>query len=395
MINKLRRKFIILAMCAVFAALFIIIGVINIINYANVMSSIDDVVSVLKEGGGAFIGPGWPPYSELPYQTRYFTVVLNGNGEVVMANTAQIAAVTPEQAAEYAQDLFAKEKADGFVGVYRYSALVIEHRYLMYIFVDCTKDLDNFRNFLLISSAVGAGGFVLALLPIIIFSRKIVKPVAESYDKQKRFITDAGHEIKTPLTIIGADAEVIEMTYGKNEWSDGIKSEIKRLTSLTEKLVFLARMDEPNRKMTVIEFNISDSVEESVKPFEAVAASKGISIHCDIEKNLSYSGDEGMIRQLTELLVDNAVKYSSGDVSVKLAAASNKIHLVVSNPCDDLKDGDLDYLFERFRRGDASHNSGTGGHGIGLSVAQTIVAAHKGKISANKRDGIVAFSVVL
>lgn len=399
MLKGLRRKFIIVAMCSVFAVLVLLIGIINAVNYVNVVGNADAIVNVLKEGGGIF-GKDWlldkPLSPETPYETRFFTVLLNVRGEAEFANVDYIAAVSKHEAAGYAEELSAKGKTSGFYGNYRYGACGTELGGTMYIFVDCTKELTSFNSFLLASVVVGVVGFALVFALVFFFSEKVMKPVADSYAKQRRFITDASHEIKTPLTIIGADAEVLEMQDGENEWTASIKNEVKRLSSLTEKLVFLARMDEDGQELNAIDFSISDAVDETVRSFEAVALSRGLTLEWNVRKNLTYCGDEAMIRQMTSLLVDNAMKYSEegGAVSVELQPAGNKLQLTVVNTAE-IKNGDLDILFERFYRSDSSRNSETGGHGIGLSVVRAIVNAHRGKISAKCEDKRVVFTVVL
>lgn len=407
MIKRLRKKFIIVTTCSVLAVLALIVGIINIVNYADVVKNSDRIVALLKDGNGTFNGNGEPPdgnfddgpqpmLPETPFETRYFTVVLDESGKVKTVNTDRIVSVNRSQAADYALTLYDKKKQAGFYGNYRYGTKTVEENDTMYIFVDCTRELTSFKTFMLVSFAVGTSAFIAVFLLVFFLSSRVMKPIADSYAKQKRFITDASHEIKTPLTVISADAEVLEMQGIVNEWTESIKDQVKRLTSLTEKLVFLARMDEENKRLTATDFSLSDAVEETIKPFFAVAVTKGLTLESDIQKNVSYCGDEALLRQLISLLVDNALKYSdaSGRVAVHLKTAGSKIQIDVSNPAKDLN-GDLSILFERFYRNDGSRNSETGGHGIGLSVAKAIVTAHRGKITARGENGKVVFTVTL
>ena len=411
MIKKIRRKFIIIAMCSVFAVLALIIGVINVVNYVNVVNNSDSLVQMLKDGNGGFGGMGGdggnggdgttePPQKpmspETPFEPRFFTVEFNNDGNVVRVNTEKIAAISEEQAQAYATDVYQRNSAKGFYGKLRYGCATTTQGGTLYVFVDCTRELAGFNSFLWISIAVSAGGFAVVFLLVYFLSKKILTPITESYSKQKSFITNVSHDIKTPLTIIGADAEVLEMQYGENEWTASVKSEVKRLASLTEKLVFLSRMDEDS-SFKPIDFGISETVKETVKAFEAVAFAQGKALSLNAQENLTCCGDEVMISQMLSLLVDNAIKYadSGSEISVYLYEAANKIHLTVQNKSSDLPDGNLDYLFERFYRSDKSRNSETGGHGIGLSVVQSIVTAHKGKITAKKENDIVTFAIVL
>lgn len=405
MIKQLRRKFIIIAMCSVSIVFLSIIGIINIINYSKVVNNADNLVEILKNGNGNFgrndgkFMKSHPPMSpETPFETRFFSVEVNKNGEIIAINLENIAAVDNEnEAKECIIGLNRKKSSSGFYGNYRYGIFSTPLGGKLYIFVDCTRELTGFRNFLLISAIVSISGLVLVFLLVYFLSGKIMKPIAESYSKKKQFITDASHEIKTPLTIISADTEILEIEHGENEWTSSIKSQIKRLISLTEKLVFLARMNEENKVIKFMEFSISDVVEDTVKSFETVALLQSTPFVCNIEKNISYFGEESMMKQMISLLVDNAIKYSDKDnnIYIELNKTSNKIQFIIKNRNSELLEGNLEYLFERFYRNDQSRNSETGGHGIGLSVVQSIVAVHKGKIVAKNEKGEISFVVTL
>ncbi|MBQ1609245.1 MAG: HAMP domain-containing histidine kinase [Lachnospiraceae bacterium] len=241
----------------------------------------------------------------------------------------------------------------------------------------------------LIVSAIGALSY---LVLVLIFSKIVLRPVAESYEKQKRFITDASHEIKTPLAIIDANTEVIEMEAGESEWTKSIRNQIKRLTSLTEKLVFLSRMDEESTKLEMREFNLSELVDETLDSYEAVAISKGKELERIIAPEVRYYGDETNLRQMLSLLLDNAMKYSDehGTIRVKMeriTKGKQRCKLTVYNTVESIEVGNHDAYFERFYRADESRSTKTGGHGIGLSVVKAIVQAHHGKVTAESKDG--------
>ena len=394
MFRKVRKKFVIVAVCSVFIVMLCILGTINIVNYTKVVNNADEIIDILKEGNGEFGNfPGQDFSPEMPFSTRYFTVTLAPDGKVVRMN--KIVSVSVEEAASYATELSAKGKASGFYGNFRYGVLSMHTGETMYLFVDCFVELESFNNFLLASIVIGSVGVAVVFVLVFIFSGRIMKPVAESYRKQKQFITDAGHEIKTPLTVIGANTELIEMLSGESEWTKGIKEQIERLKNLTEKLIFLAKTEEQTN-ISMFEFSLTDAVRETIQSFAAVAASRNISLTTDIQNDLCYIGNEEMIRQLVSLLTDNALKYTDGDtVAVTLRAENGKRILETRNRASYMRDGSLNGVFERFARGDSSRNSQTGGQGIGLSVSQAIVEAHKGKIKGECRSGIVTFTVIL
>lgn len=236
---------------------------------------------------------------------------------------------------------------------------------------------------------VSLAGLGAVLVLVVIFSRIVFRPVEESIRKQKRFITDASHELKTPLTIIDANTEVMEMESGESQWTKSTRKQIVRLSALVQQLVTLTRLDEDRGLEEKTEFDFSDTVEDVVQPYEAPAQVQGKNLQLTVKPGIIYRGNEKSIRQLLGILMDNAMKYSSenAEISVSLKKKGKKILLEIYNDAEDLPEGRLDILFERFYRLDSSRNSSTGGSGIGLSVAQAIVQAHKGKITAENKTG--------
>lgn len=407
MLKSLRRKFILIAMGSVTAVLALIIGVINTANYRSVVNIAGERLALIELGGGFFPeldffrlpgrGFGGRLNEDAVFDTRYFTVTVNSSGTITAINTGWIAAVDADTAGEMALSLWSKNKTEGFLSNYRYKADAV-YGGTRYIFLDCGRELETFFSFFTASCLVSALGLILVFLLVLIFSKIALRPVEESLQKQKRFITDASHEIKTPLAVISAANEVIALESGESEWTKSIDKQIKRLTSLTEKLVFLSRMDEESYKPTVAPFDLSKAVEETALSFEAVAQVRNRALTLDVQEGIRYAGDEGNIRQLTSLLVDNALKYSDegGYIHLHLTKSGRNAVFTVENSVEEIEKGDLSILFERFYRADTSRSSKTGGQGIGLSVAQAIVWAHKGKITAHSPDGKrVIFTVTL
>lgn len=330
---------------------------------------------------------------ETPFETRYFSVLLYANGNVSTIDTGKIASVSTSDAGDYATSLYGKGKTKGFIDQYKYLSVSTTNtngdNMVLYVFINCSKELMTIRTYALASIGISIIGLLVVFVLVCFFSKTVTKPMAESYEKQKRFITDASHEIKTPLTIIDANTEVLEMMEGENEWSVSIRKQIARLTALTEKLVFLSRMDEDSTRLEMQKFNISDAILDTAMPFETVAESKGKTLDISVAPDINYIGSETNIRQMVSLLLDNAIKYSSENGSIRLNFSTNgKLKILsVWNTVDEIETGKLDYLFERFYRIDKSRNSKTGGFGIGLSVVQAIVQAHNGKVSAKSEDG--------
>ncbi len=395
MIQKLRTKLIVASMLSLVLVLTIIIGAASVLNYRDITTNADSVLAILQENDGNFpamMGKKPDKHNEqfspeLPYESRYFTVFLKADGTTSAVNTGKIAAVDTETAISYAQDVLSSGNTSGFHGDYRYLAYTTGSETHV-IFLDTGREMSSFRRFLYTSAGVSLGGLLAVFLLLLFVSGEIVKPFAETYQKQKQFITDAGHELKTPLTIIDADAQVLEMDLGENEWLSDIQAQTKRLAQLTNSMLMLARMEE-QPQVEKIEFPLSDVVQETAETFGALAKTREKTLSIDIEPMLSLTGDEKAIRQLLSILLDNAVKYSdeNGKISVSLKKHKNHIQISVYNTAQAIDRDSLPHLFDRFYRTDASRNSRTGGYGLGLSIASSIVAAHKGKIWAETTDG--------
>lgn len=223
-------------------------------------------------------------------------------------NIERIAAVSSSEAAEMAQGL--KAGASGFMGEYRYSAVQQSDGTVRCVFLDCSRDLGSFTSFLMASIVVSVVGLLLVFVLVLALSRFAIRPVLESYQKQKAFITDASHEIKTPLAVISAANEVQEMEQGETEWSRSIAEQVKRLSGLTERLVFLARMDEGVAGFAKEQVELSSLVRDAAQSFEQVAEQRGKRLHVSIESNVQVKGDAAALSQVVELLLDNATRYA-------------------------------------------------------------------------------------
>lgn len=403
MIRKLRAKFILAAMLSLSLVLTIIIGAVNILNYSRIVREADDTLLLLSYNDGRFPvrenkpadrslprgdeGKAHFMSPEFPYESRFFSVVIDENGSVVSSDTEHIAAIDDDSAVLLAEKVISTGKQRGFIRNYRY--LISGHSDgTQTVFLDCARDISTFRNFLFVSCGISLAGLAAVFVLIVLWSGRFIKPVLESYEKQKRFITDAGHELKTPITIIDADADILEMELLHNEWLQDIRFQTRRLASLTNDLIFLSRMDEEHTKLQPIDFPLSDLVSETALSFQALAKTQKKEFITDIEPLITMNGDEKSLRQLVSILLDNALKYSpeNGTITLSLHKAGKMIHLTVTNTAVNIKKENLAYLFDRFYRTDQSRNSQTGGYGLGLSIAKAVVTAHRGKISATTTD---------
>ena len=404
MIHKLRRRLILASMLAVFIVLATVIGLFNYVSYQRIVGDADNMLTLLSWNKGHFPDPPQdengeaepnPPAQDTRIDLQFFSAVMAKDGSISLYDVEKVANIDEETATEYAKECFALGNTRGFLKDFRY-ILYEEDDGQRVIFMDCKRKLAAFRFVLLTSVGLSLAGLLAVFLLVLLLSRRIVRPISASYEKQKRFITDAGHEIKTPVTIIHADTELLEMEYGQNEWLDDIRSQTRRLATLTNDLIFLARMEE-SEKLQMIEFPISDLVTENASSFQALAITQNKRFSMDIQPMLTYCGNEKSISQLVNVLLDNAVKYASaeGDIHLRLETQGKQLILTVENTVDGISDETLHNMFDRFYRADPSRNSAVKGYGIGLSIALAIVNAHHGKIETAAENGQFKITVIL
>lgn len=406
MIRALRRKFVLIAMGSLLIILVAIISAINGLSLYQMNRTADAMLAFLARNGGSFPEfdrrrepdpPFAPPMNEeTRFATRYFTVRTDAQGAILQIDTGHIAAISEADAERCALTALAGPST-GYVGAYKY-LLSQEADGLLLVFLDCRAQIESARALLAITCLIGLLLCAVMFVLLSVFSRHAVAPIAQSIEKQRRFITDASHEIKTPLSIIAASADALSLDVGDSEWIESIRRQIARMNGLVADMVSLSRMDEDRARLTMLDFSISDAVREAAEPFEKVAEAAGKRLRIAVQTGLSYRGDEAAIRQLVSLLLDNAVKYASagGEIRLTLAREGRSTVLCAVNPCDRVPEGDLSRLFRRFYRDDESRSRESGGHGLGLSVAQAITLAHKGRLVAERRgDTMIAFSAIL
>ena len=394
MIQKLRVRFVILAMSTLLTVLLVLVGGINIANYTGIVSEADRLLSPdnlgrmeKTIGGKADIVFNGPLAQERHNYARFFSVTLAADGTILDVQIPVFSFVEREEATALAEKVCAQPSDNGFQSVYRYSRQSSGDDTVTIRFLDCGRELGSFQRFLLVSLILSALGVLVLFGIVVYFSGRIVRPFAESYEKQKQFITDAGHEIKTPLTIIQADADVLEMDLGENEWLADIQNNVRRLTDLTNDLVSLARMEEGGTPLELVEIPISDVVVETAQSFRTLAQAQNKELIIRAEPMLSMDADEKAIAKLVGILMDNALKYAPEGTAIILCLEKQgkQLRLWVENvSAVPLPEGNLNRLFERFYRTDPSRNSQSGGHGIGLSIASAIASAHNGQIHASQ-----------
>lgn len=434
MVKQLQKKFIISAMLAVTILLVVLIGGINVFNYLTTSNDNDRLMEMLcysfetstkwnadttdntqppqsindtqkntaADMSGSQNNPDFPPQDNgtkppddkknngfgrhdknAVDSARYAAVAIDKNGNIIRTDVTHISSLTEDEATAITEAL--KNNAPGtgtYSGfVYRISETKRAEGKVI-ILLDNGMQISSFFTVLFISVGAGIFGWLLMLLLVILLSKKTIAPVARSIEKQKQFVTNAGHEIKTPLAIILANTDAMELHNGENKWSKNIRAQTLRLSGLMQNLLMLAKMDESSAKLPMCSFDISTAAEDTVNAFIEPAALKGVMIEQDIQKGLQLNGNRDSIVQLMTVLLDNAVKYteSGGMIRAKLSGNDKNIALSIANTCEPIDHPEK--LFDRFYRGDSARTQKNGGYGIGLSVAQAIAELHKGTITA-------------
>lgn len=406
MIHKLRRKFICIAMASVTLVMLLMAVSINSINYLSTNGDLEHTLEMICANEGSMPQPEPPGKPgprredrfsmEKPYSTRYFVLYYTDTGDLIRAEMKHIAAVTEEDAGTYLELARKHGEGFGYTGNYKFYVVDTGGQY-MAVFLDCYDELHSLRNFAVISLLVVAGGVALVFVLVLVLSKWAITPVIRSAEKQKQFITDASHELKTPLTVINTSLKVLEMESGKSRWIDKIQGQTDKLTRLVNDLVTLSRLDEEKPPLQMADFNLSAAVEETAESFLDFAAAQGHDIQLDIPPELHCHGDEYAVRQLISILLDNAIKYADpgGGITLSLEKRKKGVLLRTVNPCAALDEKETEKLFHRFYRGDKARPS-RGGFGVGLSIARGIVEAHRGTITADcPQPGLVRFSVAL
>lgn len=394
MIKKLKNKLIFISLLSVGIVLTIIISTSYVASIINITLSTDNLIDNLHMNNGEFNINSNDKYDKDTYsQTRYFIVDYSNDGVTPPKINSQKIHISEDLIIYLSNKALNKRIFDkGYISSYRYNRFETSTGTKI-IFIDCHRQMGNVH--FLISSAI-----LISLISLVtifsilrLFANKILKPIIEAHEKQKKFITNASHELKTPLTVITANSELLEMEYGENEYTQTINKQIHKLTSMTNALVMLSKIDEMNTLNDMNEFSISDAAYDTVSEFVRVINKE---FNFQIDEDVTYFGNEKLIRDLIRLILDNARKYSKTFVNFTVTKNKNKITITCINDADGLEKGNLIRFSERFYRTDESRVSVFDGSGIGLSLAKDIVEIHKGNLKIYSPDGqIYIISIIL
>lgn len=408
MLKKMQRRFI-LAVMLVFAAvmLLLIVGI-NLLNgYQMKLSQDKKMDSILEydEMSRRLPKAERPPIHDMPwaggedaeFTTRFFIVHCDPAGYVTVFGNEYISSIDAEAAQQYTTAVLAAGHQKGSYMGYRYLVKEDEEE-LVLVFLN-VEDASSFqRSLLLVSMLIGMGSLGIVFVLVLLLANLAAGPYKRALERQKRFITDASHELKTPITSIATSADIIAMEHEEDEWVRNIQKQTVRLTKLVNELVTLSRLDEEVPYPEKAEFSLSEAAWEIAEPFSALAEQKGKHFFIDIEEDITFYGEKEGIQQLLSILLDNAVRYSdeAGRIRLKIYRRRGKVVIESYNTWEYQENMELEHLFDRFYRPDESRSVHTGGSGIGLSIAQMITAAHGGRISVSAVErGALLFKVVL
>lgn len=438
MIRTLKRKFIAAAMVAVTVLLVLLLGAVNAVNaWTSAQEAerlLENLVQLEAQGrpelpggqtppelpenqppalpGEQEPGPGGPQDSPrrgfmlgtLTENDRmaavYFTLRVQ-DGAVLTADLGRISELSEAEAAALAAPVLAAGSKAGRAGSFRYASAPGPNGETVYVFLENSSRRMAVLRVAALSALAGLGGWLLMLGLVSLLAKRTIAPIAENMERQRRFVTDAGHELKTPLAIIQANTEAMELIAGENKWSRNIKAQTQRLTELTANLLTLARAQELPAPGSLAPVDLKALAEKSAAMFRIPMEQRGLRLEADLEP-AAVRGDESQLAGLLSILLDNAVKYAAPGSQLRLAlrAGEKSCVLRLENDCAQLPDCPPERLFDRFYRADAARTqageTGSGGFGIGLSAAQVIVQRHRGRIeAAYPGPQRIAFTVTL
>lgn len=402
MIKKLQLRFIVIALVSVSVVFITIMGFLLIRNYQNITNKADSSLDLIYEYANQLQDTDMkepadlkkPPSEELAsnfdfrgpegiFSARFFVVEIT-DGKISELNVDNISAINQDDAVKMAMEVI--EETAGTYDNYRFKVFD-QGTTLVVVFLDTYMEMETFYDSLSNTAVTGGAGLVLFVLIAWFLSKLAIKPLVESIEKQKQFITNASHELKTPLTVISANNEMIELDYGVNTWTQGIDHQVAKMNKLTNALVTLARLDEQDYHLEFKEIALDELIQNIVDEYHDVALVEDKVIIADWDR-VVIKGNYELLSQLITILLDNAFKYSNarGWVKITLRNAKKKT-IIVENSVAAIDVGNHDGLFERFTRLEQSRNSQLGGYGIGLAIAKSIVIKHHGKITAFSGDG--------
>ena len=408
---KKSRKRIVAAIMSVLAALWIgTLGVIYTSSYFEMRQQNEQMLKIhaetytltqisdsLRPPTRPFPGntPGFDPsFAESPmFQlSTFYTVAVSYSGEIIETNNEPPTVHSDADLQELALNIISEDKTNGTINNLAFYKTE-KSGYILVTFMNNTVVYENAMTLFRYTLIFGGAALIIFFFLAVILARKIVKPLEESYQKQKQFISDAGHELKTPVSVVSANAELLSREIGDNQWLRNIRYENERMGILICQLLELARTENITPQTESV--NISRLVDGEALPFESVAFEKGLMLKTEIDPGIFVNGNATQLKQLVSILLDNAIRHSTdgGEVFLSLSKEHGFARLSVINKGETIPPEQREQLFERFYRADTARNSEDGHYGLGLAIAKAITVSHKGRIDVNCYNGLIEFRV--
>lgn len=392
MTRKLRKRFVLFTMAAVACLLVFLVSAIGAMSWVTLARQSDRTLELLAStDGGALMQeagrpmePAQPVDPDILRAARFFSVRCDAAGNILGVSLDQSVRIDRETALGYARSALALGRDSGRLDGYRYTIREQGSQRLV-CFLDVTQQSASFRTLLAVSAAIAAACWLLLLALVIPCSARVVRPLAAGLEKQKQFITNAGHEMKTPLAIIQSNNDTMALLHGENKYNVHIRAQTKRLNALMTNLLTLARLDEvaPLPTQTV---DVSALAAELLPAWQEAALARSLRLEAQVEPRLSAQTNRDGLTQVLTVLLDNALRYTpeNGEICLTLTRAGRQLRLVEENTCAERPAPDPERLFERFYRGDAARTQrGDGGFGVGLSAARAVCESFGGTLTAS------------
>ena len=422
MIRQLRQRFIRIALLALTMAMLLVAGTINTVHLFSTVNELNTTLGYLAENENAisqekhkrgefdeFGENGERPESfttgdsvqqikqkghnhmqNTLEESRYFIAIQRTDGEIIIGTGSKETEYTEEELLAIAGEVFSSNQSSGQTGPFLYRLNEKPDGAVAAVFLNTESKYTEVTTLAVISLSACVAGILLAWLVVSLLSDKAIKPMAENIERQKQFITDAGHELKTPLTVISANMDILSMDTGPNEWIRGTQKQVSNMRKLVNELIYLSRMDEADSRLEKNSFNFSNAVQDVAAPFAGMAEFNGKNLILSTEENVTICGDEQALRRLVSTLCENAVTYApeDGDILISLRRSGKYIVFSTENATKEpMGEEALSHLFDRFYRGDTSRSKEKdSGFGIGLSIARAITEKHGGEIKARTTD---------
>ncbi len=412
MIRQLQKRFIRIAVISLTMAMVLVVAIVNIANWISVRNELFGTLNLLDENESEmekiaeseeerrdlsesegdrkvrFPGPS-RHFRNMMAESNWFSAMVSETGEVERVMLARIENLEEKTARELIGQIVADGRTEGFLQDYLFRITPWRDGKREVMVLNCETRLATVRTLILISAIACAGGILLALMLVMLSSRKAIQPTIRNMEQQKQFITNASHELKTPLTVISTNMELLEMENEGNPWVRSTQNQAAAMRRLVDELVYLSRMEEEYPTLEFETLDPGELLKETAEPFAAMAEYNGLEMTVTAEKDLQMNGDRASIQRLISTLCDNAVKYASaGPISAEVRGEGKNVILRVSNPVEEpLTKQQCEQLFNRFYRVDPSRSKEKkSGFGIGLAIAVAIAEKHGGKISAAMED---------